>query len=261
MRGGIVARSYLAINHIRDQLIPPQDRKRKQKLWSKVVSYIRESESRVREEVQVIYGEENRVWKWIPDITWGTINPNGPNPIVFGSTTSPAVFPPPSVPPFIPPAQAPAHASTQGSAWQGSAFSSLNKSVAAPSVAPTSCLKVRHMFNRQTMLARYPPGRNSQTAWMWQVKEEILQRCSSSNNAVIVHVAVDTESNEGCVYIKAMSKEDAAKAFSALHGQWYSGNLVTVKYMKEERYHERFPDSRHQITPLTARPSAKLKNI
>jgi hypothetical protein len=54
MRGGVVARPYLAINHIRDQLIAPQDRKRKRKLWDKVVLYIRESESRVREEVQVI---------------------------------------------------------------------------------------------------------------------------------------------------------------------------------------------------------------
>ena len=70
MRGGVVARPYLAINHIRDQLIPPQDRKRKQKLWAKVVTYIRESESRVREEVQTVYGEENRVWRWIPDMTW-----------------------------------------------------------------------------------------------------------------------------------------------------------------------------------------------
>jgi membrane protein Man1 len=53
MRGGVVARPYLAINHIRDQLIAPQDRKRKKRLWNKVVEYIQESESRVREEVQV----------------------------------------------------------------------------------------------------------------------------------------------------------------------------------------------------------------
>jgi len=46
MRGINVARPYLAINHVRDQLIPPQDRKRKRKLWEKVEKYIRESESR-----------------------------------------------------------------------------------------------------------------------------------------------------------------------------------------------------------------------
>jgi hypothetical protein len=39
---------------------------------------------------------------------------------------------------------------------------------------------------------------------------------------------VDTESNEGCVYIKAKNTEEAAKVFAALHGQWYSGNLVSI---------------------------------
>ena len=62
MRGGVVARPYLAINHIRDQLIVPQDRKRKKRLWSKVVEYIQESESRVREEVQVI---NQTGFKWV----------------------------------------------------------------------------------------------------------------------------------------------------------------------------------------------------
>ena len=32
---------FLAVNHIRDQLIPPQERKKKAKVWSKVVDYIR----------------------------------------------------------------------------------------------------------------------------------------------------------------------------------------------------------------------------
>ena len=35
-------------------------------------------------------------------------------------------------------------------------------------------------------------------------------------------------------------------------GQWYRSNLVTVKYLREERYHERFPDSVHQRMPLRA---------
>ena len=37
-----------------------------------------------------------------------------------------------------------------------------------------------------------------------------------------------------------------------LVGQWYRGNLVTVKYLREERYHERFPDAKHQRIPLRA---------
>ena len=197
-------------------------------------------------------------------MNWSTtINPHGPNPYV--SPTSTPGFPPPPIPPFVtPPNVAPPSPVTP---WQGSAFSSLNKSVAAPPVAPTSCLKVRHMFDKQTMAARHPnlTGISNTNAWVWQVKEEILQRCSSGNGngngngAQILHIAVDTESSEGCVYIKAKNTEEAAKVFTALHGQWYGGNLVTVKYMREERYHSRFPDSRNQTKSLI--PATKLKPV
>ena len=77
--------------------------------------------------------------------------------------------------------------------------------------------------------------------WVLAIKEEILRRCSNSS---ILHIAVDTESVEGTVYIKTSSPDDAGRVFRALHGQWYRGQLVTAKYLRLERYHERFPDSR-----------------
>jgi membrane protein Man1 len=98
--------------------------------------------------------------------------------------------------------------------------------------------------------------RENGPGWIWQVKEEVLRRCCSSNNsASIVHIAVDTESVEGCVYIKCLSTDDAGRVFKTLHGQWYRGNLVTVKYLREERYYERFPDARYQKSPLKPQTS------
>lgn len=38
--------SYLAINHIRDNLIPPKDRRRLSGLWEKAVKFLDENESR-----------------------------------------------------------------------------------------------------------------------------------------------------------------------------------------------------------------------
>ena len=243
----------LAINHIRDQLIPPQDRKRKKNVWSKVVKYIRESESRVREDVKTIYGEEHLVWQWIPDIHWSPMH--GPNPYVVSAAVTPSTF---SSTPQLQPAMTPKQqnnspASPQSPSWQGSAFNTLNRNVAAPMVAPTSCLKVRHMFSSSQ--AKQPSSNpTSPHGWAWEVKEEILRRCALTQPpAVILHVAVDTASTEGCVYIKANSTEEAGKVFRTLHGQWYRGNLVTVKYLREERYHERFPDAKYQREPL--RPS------
>ena len=63
-----------------------QDRKRKRYIWDRVVKYIRESESRVREDVQAIYGEEHLVWQWIPDIHWSPMTHPGPNPYPYSTT-------------------------------------------------------------------------------------------------------------------------------------------------------------------------------
>jgi membrane protein Man1 len=89
--------------------------------------------------------------------------------------------------------------------------------------------------------------------WVNAVTEEILTRCS---NALIYHVAVDAESVEGCVYIKTKNTDEAAKVFRTLHGQWYRGNLVTAKYLRDERYYERFPAAKMQNSPM--RPLQEL---
>jgi membrane protein Man1 len=255
-RGAGSPKSWVAINHIRDQILAPQERARKMRLWQKAVQYIRDHESRVREDVQRIYGEEHRVWMWIPDVHFSPqASPQGSPFFPLGPGASPQSHMPPqshsspvarvpfpmttqaSPPPS--PSSAGGSPSTPLSNWQGAAFNALGKNVASPVVAPTNCLKVRHMFDQALMKM---PG------WVWLVKEELLKRCA--HVADIVHLAVDQESNEGCVYVKAPTPDDAGRLFKALHGQWYRGNLVTVKYLREERYHEKFPDSKHQKNPL-----------
>jgi len=56
---------WLAITHIRDMLIPQQDRKRLKSVWERAQKQISESESRVRSESQLIHGEEYDVWRWV----------------------------------------------------------------------------------------------------------------------------------------------------------------------------------------------------
>ena len=241
----LVSRASVPVNHIRDQLILPQDRKRKRHIWSKVVKYIHDSESRVREDVQVLYGEEHKVWQWIPEVSWNPISHPGPNPYVAPmhviassqATTTPTTT---SNHPQSPMLKSPmvnvgphTPSSTSSNKWQGSAFNSINHSVAAPSVAPSCCLKVRQLFD-QSIKAKG-------VHWVRFVSDEILNRCSS---AYICHIAVDTESHEGCVYIKTKSTDDSAKVFKTLHGQWYRKNLVTCKFLRDERYVEKFPESR-----------------
>lgn len=82
--------SYLPIIHIRDQLIPPNERQsiktyftiknitfssiisfipEKSKIWAEVEQYFTESESRVRSEIQQIDGEDFQVLRWVQPVS------------------------------------------------------------------------------------------------------------------------------------------------------------------------------------------------
>lgn len=163
---------YLAINHVRDELIPPKERLRKDAFWNKVVDYIGSHESRVREEIQHISGEEFKVWRWIE--TGSPIAskrfsrfsmPRSPP----GMTSTPNSVSPPgpshaNMSPY-PPQAASLYPSLSGlsnsnededegigggdsnsnNKWQGQAFETCEGSPNALPSTPTTCLKIRHM--------------------------------------------------------------------------------------------------------------------
>nr|XP_057922564.1 inner nuclear membrane protein Man1 [Doryrhamphus excisus] len=123
--------------------------------------------------------------------------------------------------------------------WQGKAFPLDRRN--SPPNSLTPCLKIRNMFDPVMEV-----GEN----WDLAIHEAILEKCSDNNG--IVHIAVDKNSREGCVYVKCLSAEHSGKAFKALHGSWFDGKLVTVKYLRLDRYHQRFPQAQACSTPLTA---------
>ncbi|XP_077121311.1 inner nuclear membrane protein Man1 [Ranitomeya variabilis] len=121
--------------------------------------------------------------------------------------------------------------------WQGQAFH-LDKRNSPPN-SLTPCLKIRNMFDPVMEIGDH---------WHLAIQEAILEKCS--DNEGIVHIAVDKNSREGCVYVKCLSPDYAGKAFKALHGSWFDGKLVTVKYLRLDRYHHRFPPALTCNTPL-----------
>ncbi|CAC5404222.1 LEMD3 [Mytilus coruscus] len=183
--------SFMAIQHVRDQLLPISKRKKLLPIWEKAVKFIEANESRIRVESQSIQGEEFLVWKWLPTISNG------------------------------------------GKVWQGQAFGENNMS---PSTSlhygPTPCLKIRNMFDADMEI---------EEDWEQNVKDAILEKCRGITG--ILHIHVDDTSKEGCVYMKCGSCEVAYKVYKSLHGWWFDGRLVTVKYLRLELYHSRFPDS------------------
>ncbi|XP_072233159.1 inner nuclear membrane protein Man1 [Leuresthes tenuis] len=123
--------------------------------------------------------------------------------------------------------------------WQGKAFPLDRRN--SPPNSLTPCLKIRNMFDPIMEV-----GEN----WDLAINEAILEKCSDNDG--IVHIAVDKNSREGCVYVKCLSAEHSGKAFKALHGSWFDGKLVTVKYLRLDRYHQRFPQAQGCSTPLRA---------
>ncbi|XP_036025727.1 inner nuclear membrane protein Man1 [Onychomys torridus] len=129
--------------------------------------------------------------------------------------------------------------------WQGQAFHLDRRN--SPPNSLTPCLKIRNMFD---------PVMEIGDQWHLAIQEAILEKCSDNDG--IVHIAVDKNSREGCVYVKCLSPEYAGKAFKALHGSWFDGKLVTVKYLRLDRYHHRFPQALTCSTAL--KPANKHLN-
>ena len=58
------------------------------------------------------------------------------------------------------------------------------------------------------------------------------------------HIAIDTKSADGVVYLKFASKNDAGKAFAYLNGNrlraTHNNAAMAAKYVPDERYAARF---------------------
>lgn len=160
--------SYVAINHMFDSLVTPSQRQAQKALWSQVVKFISEQESRIRVETKLLNGEETLVWQWIvpkqlippnsplhsiPLTNKSTYNSIFPNLEPFKEQTAPRIEVPPMTQDYTASARVQSSqtqsydASMNGSAWQGDA---VRKTPEKLMVSPTPCLKIRNMFDQHT---------------------------------------------------------------------------------------------------------------
>ena len=130
--------------------------------------------------------------------------------------------------------------SVQTNGWQGSAFNRNKEKLAC---SPTPCLKVRHMFE--------PDELDNDRHLAYKIHNSILDKCMINNiNKSVYHIACDKKSREGCVYIKCASNDAAGLVYTALNGIWYNGKLLNVKFLRSDRYAERFPESVNYNQPI-----------
>lgn len=175
------------MNHVRDELVPTRDRLKKEAFWNSVVNYISNHESRVREEIQHISGEEFKVWRWLPSASplaskrfSASANSHRQksrfsmpsSPLISASSAVPSTSAGPVAGPSHanmspPPAPQPHNlypnlsgmdddddgpvggAGDTNNKWQGQAFETCEGSPNALPNTPTTCLKIRHMFTER----------------------------------------------------------------------------------------------------------------
>uniref|UniRef100_A0A672RBI8 Inner nuclear membrane protein Man1 n=1 Tax=Sinocyclocheilus grahami TaxID=75366 RepID=A0A672RBI8_SINGR len=122
--------------------------------------------------------------------------------------------------------------------WQGQAFPLDRRN--SPPNSLTPCLKIRNMFDPVMEV-----GEN----WHLAIQEAILEKCSDNDG--IVHIAVDKNSREVRILTAIFSPFKPAMPF-------FIGKLVTVKYLRLDRYHQRFPQALGCNMPL--KPSSSCMN-
>uniref|UniRef100_F1L0F0 Inner nuclear membrane protein Man1 n=1 Tax=Ascaris suum TaxID=6253 RepID=F1L0F0_ASCSU len=111
--------------------------------------------------------------------------------------------------------------------WQGNAFEGQSQ-LNVPDHALSHCLKLRGMF----------PSTQTSERDGADVKSALLQKLAPIRP---LHVHVEEGSKEGVVFARFASFADCKDAFTTLHGTWFNGQLVSAKYLRDERYEQRFP--------------------
>lgn len=117
--------------------------------------------------------------------------------------------------------------------WQSPAFGYANK-INKP---PTSCLKIRHMFD----------STESDIHNLKQIIESaIIEKVG--NRCCIQDIQIDRKSC--CVYVRCCSEFDAGVVHNEINGWWFDKRLISIKFLRLQRYLTRFPDSKNTVSAL-----------
>ncbi|CAH8527980.1 unnamed protein product [Schistosoma haematobium] len=124
-----------------------------------------------------------------------------------------------------------------GTGWQGSALMDTSQK---PSfiVPPTECLKIRNMFSTESIDER---GRK-------RIKRELLKKLMPCGS--ILHIGLDSVGINGLVYVKCADPETAGRVFHSIHANYFDGRLLTVKFLRDNKYCLRFPEAHSIKQPL-----------
>lgn len=206
------------VNHMRDKLIPLNKRKSLLCAWNEALQKLEASDSRIQFGCILQNGEECRTMKWVESILSTSCSSSA------GTSASTLHH------------DNPEHRLNKKH-WQSPAFDNVNK-ILDP---PTPCLKIRHMFDAAE--ANMPDLKQN-------IVESILEKVGPQCR--IYDIQLDRQSC--CVYIRCATEKDAGIIHNEINGWWFDNRLVSIKFLRLQRYLTRFPNST-SIVPITIKNS------
>uniref|UniRef100_A0A1I8PUE4 LEM domain-containing protein n=1 Tax=Stomoxys calcitrans TaxID=35570 RepID=A0A1I8PUE4_STOCA len=197
----------LIINHLRDKLLPINKRKALLWAWNEAIHKLESSDSRIQFGSILQNGEEFRTMKWCESVMSTSASSSSSLSTSFSHQDKYEGKPPKK------------H-------WQSPAFDNVNR-ILDP---PTNCLKIRHMFDAAE--ANQPDLRQ---AIIESILEKVGPQCQ------IYDIQLDRQ--YCCVYIRCASERDAGIIHNEINGWWFDNRLVSIKFLRLQRFLTRFPNS------------------
>lgn len=103
----------------------------------------------------------------------------------------------------------------------------------------STCLVLSNLFD---------PRKESEKDWELDYRNDVLEEVTKIG--IVVHISVDTISQEGNVYIKCLTPDVAAKVIQSFNGRWFAGRTIRAVVIPVNNYHTMFPDSANAVRPI-----------
>lgn len=217
----------VVINHLRDKLIPSTERSSMESTWNEAIRFLEQNESRIQFSVATRNGEDYRVMRWVD-----TSMPTSHRQSSPSSSPSP---PPPAynVSALYPRISGPHSGliSTTVKKWQSPAFDNTNK-IKDP---PTECLKIRQMFDRYE---------SANPNLKLTIQDAILEKLAHTSCRIY---DIQMDKSLCCVYVRCATSADAGLVHDEINGWWFDSRLVSIKFLRLDRFLNRFPQSTSSV--------------
>lgn len=197
---------YIIVNEMKDKLLMLSKNIELSWAWNEALKYLEKHDRRIHFGFENVKGEDVKIIRMIPIIRNNDAEKKG--------TSNQQQF-----------QQKNKQLTESTKKWNGCAFDKSNK-IKDP---PTSCLKIRQMFdkfevNNPNLLAI--------------IRDTIFLKVS--DKGCKIH-DIQLDKKTCCVYVKCKSCIDAGIIHEEMNGWWLDQRLLIVKFLREDKFHQRFP--------------------